>query len=115
MELSLITREVAGYTVVEARGEVDIYTSAMLRERLIEQVDAGARQVVVDLSGVDFLDSSGLGVLVGVLKRLRTAGGELTLVCASEKLLKIFRITALDRVFPLHDTVEAATGLPPAR
>ncbi len=110
MELSLAVREVAGHVVLEARGEVDIYTSAMLRERLIEVIDGGARQVVVDLSRVDFLDSSGLGVLVGALKRIRTADGDLNLVCASEKLLKIFRITALDRVFRLHDSVEAATA-----
>jgi anti-sigma B factor antagonist len=109
MELSLATREVGGYTVVEVRGEVDIYTSSLLRERLVEVVEAGAKRVVVDLSQVDFLDSSGLGVLVGALKRLRTAGGDLSLVCQQEKLLKIFRITALDRVFALHETVEAAT------
>lgn len=110
MELSLHNRDTAGYAVVEARGEVDIYTSSLLRERLVEIIDGGARHVVVDLSRVDFLDSSGLGVLVGALKRLRTAGGELGVVCASDKLLKIFRITALDRVFALYDTVEAATA-----
>jgi anti-sigma B factor antagonist len=112
MELSLATRERAGHTVVEVRGEVDIYTSSLLRERLVEVVEGGARQVVVDLSQVDFLDSSGLGVLVGALKRLRTVGGDLSLVCTREKLLKIFRITALDRVFSLHQTVDAATGRP---
>jgi anti-sigma B factor antagonist len=109
MELALTTREIDGHQVVAVQGEVDIYTSSVLRERLIELIDAGARSVVVDLSGVDFLDSSGLGVLVGALKRLRTAGGELALVVRSDKLLKIFKITALDRVFPLRDTVEAAT------
>lgn len=110
MELSLATREVAEHTVVEVRGEVDVYTAPRLRERLIEVVDGGARSVVVDLSRVDFLDSTGLGVLVGALKRLRLAGGELALVCDREKLLKVFRITGLDRVFTLHDTVEAATS-----
>lgn len=116
MELSLATRQVSGHTVVEVRGEVDVYTAARLRERLIEVIGGGAGSVVVDLSRVDFLDSTGLGVLVGALKRLRLAGGELALVCASEKLLKIFRITALDRVFRLYDTVAAATAsaAPPA-
>ena len=73
-------------------------------------VEAGARSVVVDLSRVEFLDSTGLGVLVGALKRLRAAGGNLALVCGHERLLKIFRITALDRVFALYDTVDAATS-----
>jgi anti-sigma B factor antagonist len=115
MELSLAIREVAGRTVVDVRGEVDVYTSALLRERLVEVIDRGPGTVVVNLRRVDFLDSTGLGVLVGALKRLRMAGGDLSLVCANEKLLKIFRITALDRVFALYDTVEAATGAPPAR
>jgi anti-sigma B factor antagonist len=110
MELSLATRATGGYTVVEVRGEVDVYTAPVLRERLVEVIDGGAERVVVDLRGVDFLDSTGLGVLIGALKRLRLAGGELGLVCHSAKLLKIFRITALDRVFALYETVEAATG-----
>ena len=109
MELSLASREVAGHTVVEVRGEVDVYTAGALRERLLATIEGGARSVVVDLDRVDFLDSTGLGVLVGALKRLKLAGGRLALVCDSEKLLKVFRITALDRVFTLHDSVEAAT------
>lgn len=108
MELSLATRTVADHTVLEVGGEVDVYTAPRLRERLIELVDGGARNVVVDLGRVDFLDSTGLGVLVGAHKRLRIAGGTFGLVCAKEPLLKIFRITALDQVFPLYPTVEAA-------
>ena len=110
MELSLATRAHGDHTVLEVGGEVDVYTAPRLRERLIELVDGGATQVVVDLGRVDFLDSTGLGVLVGALKRLRAAGGGLSLVCDKEPLLKIFRITALDQVFPLFPTVEAATG-----
>jgi anti-sigma B factor antagonist len=110
MELSLAARTVAGHTVLEVGGEVDVYTAPKLRERLAELIDAGAGKVVVDLDGVDFLDSTGLGVLVGALKRLRAAGGTFGLVCAKEPLLKIFRITALDQVFPLFDSVEKATG-----
>jgi anti-sigma B factor antagonist len=114
MELSLATRTLGEHTVLEVGGEVDVYTAPRLRERLIELVDAGATSVVVDLGRVDFLDSTGLGVLVGALKRLRAAGGGLVLVCDKEPLLKIFRITALDQVFPLFATVDAATGADPA-
>jgi len=110
MELSLSTRAVAGHTVLEVGGEVDVYTAPRLRERLIELIEGGARSVVVDLGRVEFLDSTGLGVLVGALKRLRAVGGSLGLVCGQERLLKIFRITALDRVFALYDTVDAATA-----
>jgi anti-sigma B factor antagonist len=109
MELSLTTRTVAGHTVLEVGGEVDVYTAPRLRERLIELVDAGARDLVVDLERVDFLDSTGLGVLVGAHKRLRLAHGSFRLVCSKEPLLKIFRITALDQIFPIFPTVDAAT------
>jgi anti-sigma B factor antagonist len=114
MELSLAGREVAGYTVLEVGGEVDVYTAPVLRGRLAELIDGGARSIVVDLGRVDFLDSTGLGVLVGALKRLRAAGGGLSLVCTKEPLLKIFRITALDQVFVVHDSIEAATSSPAA-
>jgi anti-sigma B factor antagonist len=113
MELSLATREVAGFTVVEVRGEVDVYTASVLRGKLLEVIDRGAHHLVADLQQVDFLDSTGLGVLVGALKRLRMSGGDMSLVCDNEKLLKIFRITGLDRVFALHQSVESATAAPP--
>jgi anti-sigma B factor antagonist len=108
MELSLATHTVDEHTVLEVGGEVDVYTAPRLRERLVELIDAGGRDVIVDLGRVDFLDSTGLGVLVGALKRLRSAGGTFALVCNKEPLLKIFRITALDQVFPLYPTVDAA-------
>jgi anti-sigma B factor antagonist len=110
MELSLSTRAVGDHTVLEVGGEVDVYTAPQLRERLIELSQAGAQHVVVDLSRVEFLDSTGLGVLVGGLKRQRAVDGSLGLVCSHERLLKIFRITALDRVFSLYESVEAATS-----
>src|SRR6266536_215228 len=110
MDLSLSTRTVGDHTVLEVGGEVDVYTAPRLRERLVELVEQGARNVVVDLSRVEFLDSTGLGVLVGALKRLRAVNGTFKLVCPHERLLKIFRIAALDRVFEPYDTVEAATA-----
>lgn len=110
MELSLSTRTVAGHRVLDVGGEIDVYTAPQLRERLVALVEDGARQVVVDLSRVEFLDSTGLGVLVGAFKRLRNVGGDLSLVCPRERLLKIFRITGLDGVFTIHDSVGAATS-----
>lgn len=110
MELSLATRSVADHTVLEIGGEIDVYTAPRLRERLIEMVGAGERRVVVDLGRVEFLDSTGLGVLVGAHRRLRAGDGSLSLVCPHERLLKIFRITGLDSVFEIHDSVERATA-----
>ncbi len=68
--------------------------------------------IVVDLEKVDFLDSTGLGVLVGGLKRVRSHDGSLQLVCTHEKILKIFRITGLTKVFPIHSSVADAIAAP---
>ena len=108
MELGLATRVVDGRTVLELAGEIDSYTAPTLRERIIALVQGGVTALIIDLTRVEFLDSTGLGVLVGALKRLRGVGGVLVLVCDQEALLKIFRITALDRVFTIQDSVEAA-------
>jgi anti-sigma B factor antagonist len=110
VDLSLSTRTVGDRTVVEVGGEIDVYTAPKLREQLVELVNDGNFHLVVDMEGVDFLDSTGLGVLVGARKRLRGVDGELSLVCAQERLLKIFRITGLDRVFTLYESVDAATA-----
>src|SRR5688500_10411021 len=109
MELSLATRAVAEHAALGAGGGVDVYTAPRLRERLNELIERGARTIVVDFNRVDFLDSTGLGVLVGAHRRLRPLGGRCALACDKEPLLKIFRITALDQVFPLYPSVEAAT------
>ena len=98
------------YTVLAVKGEVDVYTAPRLREKLVELVSQGNHQIVVDLEGVDFLDSTGLGVLVGGLKRLRSHEGDLSLVCTLHRILKVFEITGLTKVFAIHDSVEAAVS-----
>ncbi len=108
MELSLQTRTVADHTVLEVGGEIDVYTAPKLKERLLELVADGTKQIVVDLEGVEFLDSTGLGVLVGGLRRIRTQGGHLALVCTQERILKIFRITGLATFFDIYSSVAAS-------
>ena len=108
MDLSLSTRTVGDRTVVEVGGEIDVYTAPKLREQLVELVNDGSFHLVVDMEGVDFLDSTGLGVLVGGLKRVRAHDGSLDLVCTQERILKIFRITGLTKVFGIHETVDGA-------
>ena len=76
---------------------------------MVELVNAGHYNLIVDMESVDFLDSTGLGVLVGGLKRVRSHDGSLSIVCTQERLLKIFRITGLTKVFPIHETVNEAT------
>jgi anti-sigma B factor antagonist len=108
VDLTLSTRTQGDRTIVEVAGEIDVYTAPKLRERLVDLVTAGNYHLIVDMEGVEFLDSTGLGVLVGGLKRVRAHDGSLRLVCTQERILKIFRITGLTKVFPIHSTVEEA-------
>lgn len=96
------------YTVIEVRGELDVYSAPRLREALIELVSEGHRQLIANLEAVDFLDSTGLGVLVGGLKRLRSNDGDLALVCTQSRILKVFDITGLTNVFRISASVDDA-------
>lgn len=98
------------YTVLAVKGEVDVYTAPRLREKLVELATQGQYQIIADLQGVDFLDSTGLGVLVGGLKRLRSHDGDLGLVCTQSRILKVFEITGLTKVFSIYESVDAATA-----
>ncbi|GAA1914033.1 anti-sigma factor antagonist BldG [Nocardioides lentus] len=110
MDLTLETRDLDGRAVVVVSGEVDVYTAPRLRDCLTELVSAGHRRLVVDMTGVEFLDSTGLGVLVGGLKKVRAEDGSLELVCSSARLLRIFSITGLASVFTIHDSTAALTA-----
>jgi anti-sigma B factor antagonist len=99
--------------VLQVTGEVDAYTAPMLREQIRDLAAKGAVHLIADLSRVDFLDSTGLGTLVGGLKRLREAGGTLTLVITAPRILRLFQITGLTKVLVIHPTVaEAITADP---
>ena len=80
--------------VIELGGEVDLYTAPEFKERMVQVIEDGKKQIVVDLSKATFIDSTTLGVLVGGVKRLRPAGGSLALVCTDQNITKIFEITA---------------------
>jgi len=108
VELDVSTSDQDGRTVVAAVGEVDLFTAPGLDAELTRVVTGGATAVVVDLSGVDFLDSTGLSVIVKALKRVREAGGSLSVVVTSERVAKVFRITGLDQILPVHPSLAAA-------
>jgi anti-sigma B factor antagonist len=94
--------------VIELGGEIDLYTAPEFKERMVELIEDGKKRIVVDLSAATFIDSTTLGVLVGGVKRLRPAGGSLALVCTDQNITKIFEITGLDRVFPIHESRDDA-------
>jgi len=100
-----------GIEVIDVQGEIDMYTAPQLRQLLIDLVSRGSYQLVVDLDKVGFLDSAGLGVLVGGLKRVRAHDGWLDLACTQQRIPRIFRITGLTEVFGIYETVDQAIDL----
>jgi anti-sigma B factor antagonist len=99
-----------GASVVTLRGEIDVYTAPRLRQTLIDLVEGGVTDIVVDMEKVDFLDSTGLGVLVGGLKRVKDREGSMKLVATQDRILKIFDITGLSKVFPIFGSLDKALG-----
>jgi anti-sigma B factor antagonist len=105
--LTIKTRHETDYTIVTVAGPIDITTVAGLRERLFELAVTG-QPLIADLDQVGFIDSTGLGVLVGTAKRAASAGGMLQVVSAQSNIRKLFRITGLDSEIPLAHTLEEA-------
>ena len=99
---------VDGWQVLRLAGEVDVATAPRLRDRLVQLITDGPPQVVVDLSGLTFIDSMGLGALVSGMKRARAHDGDLRLAGASDHVAKVLSITRLDLAFVVGETVDAA-------
>jgi anti-sigma B factor antagonist len=103
-----------GAYVIAVAGEADLYSSPRLRDELQAVIDRGGKEIIVDLTETTFIDSTALSALVEATKRLRPAGGRVAVVCVDQNLVKIFRITALDRLFPLYSSrAEALQSLVP--
>ncbi len=93
---------VDGGTEIEVRGEIDLATVGSLRNAVLDAVGAGARRVHLMLDGVTYIDSAGLGTLIGAHRRLVALGGELVVRCEVERVLRLFRLTGVDKVLTLH-------------
>lgn len=99
-----------GRAVLAVDGELDVYTCEQLRDELLALAAAGHHRIALDLSDLDFCDSSGLGVMVGAVKRARDHGGGLTVYGADERFLRVLRITGLVRVMPPFEQRAEALG-----
>ena len=110
MEITVEARE-TGPAVVALAGRLDLLSSAGLKERLTQEVAAGRKKLVIDLGEVSFIDSSGLGALIGGLKAARLAGGDLRIARPSDQAQVILKLTTLDRVLrPFASVDEALAG-----
>lgn len=101
IDFSVSVTAVDGATTVRVMGDLDCYTAPQLRSALLALVEEGTREVTLDVGGTQFMDSTGLSVLVGGLKRLRESGGNLVLKSPSAATLRLFEVTGLSAVFDI--------------
>lgn len=95
-----------GYTICRPVGELDAFTVSQFRQALAEL--ASGPRLVIDMSGVPFVDSAGLGALIGGIRRARELGGDVVVVCNRPSLVRTLRTTGFDRIVAMTDTVEEA-------
>ena len=112
MHLDIDVTEHGGYTVLSPQGEIDFATGPALKEAITDALVAGKTHLVLDLLAVEFIESTGLGALIGGRRRARALDGSLSLVCAHGPVLKVFQVTGLDKVFEIYPSVAAATEKP---
>ena len=98
------------WTVLSVGGELDVVGAPDLRQAVVKEVADGCRGLILDISELDFVDSFGMGAIVGALKRLRQRGGELALVCPSRRIRRVFEICDLDRIIAFHDSIDSVAG-----
>ncbi|MCH6267452.1 anti-sigma factor antagonist [Neobacillus citreus] len=101
MNLTIDKQQNENEVVVKASGEIDAFTAPKLREELAALVDGKNKVITIDLKDVSYLDSTGLGVFVGLFKQLKNNGGELRLIEMSERLKRLFQITGLSHVMEI--------------
>ena len=109
MSLEVQTRQVdSGVTVVAPTGRLDVAGAPALKDAISEAVKNGQPRVVLDLEGVSFVDSTGLGSVIAALKQIRSSQGDLRLAAPNQQVRVVLELTTLDRVFPYYSTVEEA-------
>jgi anti-sigma B factor antagonist len=94
--------------VLRLSGELDLGSVPDVRKAIRSYIEDGQVNFIIDITGLDFIDSSGLGVLVGGLARVRERQGEIKLVCANRRILRVFEMTRLTQLFEIHETEEEA-------
>ena len=111
MELKVTTRPQGEYVVMSVQGEIDLYTVPRLQRELANALASGdAVRLIVDLSGVDFCDSTGVNVLLAAHRQAREKGGDLELAAPRPAVRKILQVTGLETVFTVTDNPAHAVG-----
>lgn len=92
------------FPAIILEGEVDVYTAPQLKQHLVAILESGTKKLLIDLSLVDYLDSTALGVLIGGLKRIKEVDGNMILICPSPRIHRVFEITGLDKIFLIYQS-----------
>lgn len=108
VRIKLDLDEVASIPVVRVTGEIDVCTAPEFKSAINKAIFSGAKNLIVDLTDVSYMDSSGFGTLLGATKRIRPRGGSVSLVGCSEAIERMLRITRLDTIFGLYPQVDDA-------
>ena len=109
MDIKVNTRSIKDQAqAVEVQGEIDVYTSPRVKETINELIEKGHYHLVINLEGVRYIDSTGLGVLIGALKKVREHNGRILLVCTNPQIKKIFNITGLVKIFEIFKDEQEA-------
>jgi anti-anti-sigma factor len=106
IDIGLAYKDVRGVTLVELTGKADIYNSKSPRHALLEIIDSGKKDLVIDLEGLDCIDSSGLAILIRVFEKTSLSGGSLRLACHKEAILEELVASGVKRVFPIYKSLE---------
>lgn len=106
--LRIETYEIAGHPCLKPIGEVDIASVGTLQEAMASLLEAGHSRLVMDLQGLTYLDSTGLGSIAAARRRAREAGGDMLLICANSRILRLLSITGMDLVFRIVRNAEEA-------
>lgn len=110
MQVTVTTSQHEAVFILGFGGDIDVASAVTVRDALDRVIAAGHHRIVLDLSEVRFIDSTGLGVMVGRLKAVRDLGGDMHLVCASPRIARVLAITSLDEVFTIHESVDDAVA-----
>ena len=109
MDIKVDTRQVEdNISIIEVQGEIDVYTSSWVKEAVADFIQKGNYNIIINLEEVRYIDSTGLGVLIGALKRVREKDGTISLICTNPQIKKIFNITGLVKIFQIYKSEEEA-------
>lgn len=108
MNIRVGSKQLEKACLIAVEGELDVYTSPRLKEKVAAVISERVCDIIIDLNGVRYIDSTGLGVLIGTLKRVRELGQRIVVVCNVSQILNVFSITGLCKILTVCDCVEDA-------